>query len=782
LEGSQYGPHEVFSAGDGLLRRSELMMVEDCSRIASLGLERKVGYLESKFDDIFEQSCVISLSFDFDFILPLPFPPTSSSFNVAQQRLHSSGASIFPSLVMAKINHTKYSSDSGSAYEDASERADTDSEATGPATRAQSSSHHQNQLGLGEDVATQQGSVPQPRGLVDQPDEMVQSIQGKSGPRQSRSRKASSSKPSKSECEQSRSSQSRQKVDPALTKEYREMLNKMIEDVHLGDVELNAPLDSSQIGASFWTAGEKERLFQALNRRGLYDLPSLCRAVRTKSIYEIQNYLSLLQQGCEDVSNSVTTKKDFSLSDIPAAVEISEECQSALDTVADVLSARVEKSEASAARTQFGDDWLIDEGLAEKEEREYEEHTASNSEAIAQDDGSGDDVSKPPSTDSTHLARLLRPIAFLELSRNIFMNHGEQECLNWHHVERIAGEPESPAIYRSAYDNLQDITVSLTRRLVQAVIFQAMTRLRTGDSSRSDWTPLAAVREIDVQSAVNLLGMKKDSRRYWVAVPKRYHLGVYTDSKHYKDGRPGTKSGCRLTDAEVEAELGLSTSKDLHGREEEILDVFEEDVDEVLSDDDLFTDGDVSEMEMQPPDTVPGKSRSGSSRMKRKRPASPEELAREEGRYLECLDRAASAQEEDQLWKMVRVERSGVQGTPGTMPPRVEVRVAHPTQPSGDLRDLVYYEGDWEQSYGCPSAASFDEMEIRGQGGRKRRRILARKVAERLRLAHEREKSQSSDSNAPSAAENHSQAPQTDVESVVDGDEAEGWKSEDIDT
>ncbi|EGP84135.1 uncharacterized protein MYCGRDRAFT_96168 [Zymoseptoria tritici IPO323] len=85
--------------------------------------------------------------------------------------------------------------------------------------------------------------------------------------------------------------------------------------------------------------------------------------------------------------------------------------------------------------------------------------------------------------------------------------------MNWHHLENISADVDQPAVYKSAIADLQNLTINITRRLVQATLFQAMSRLRAEDSSRKDWTPSAAVRQMDVRAAMQILNLPSTSRR-----------------------------------------------------------------------------------------------------------------------------------------------------------------------------------------------------------------------------------------------------------------------------
>lgn len=77
------------------------------------------------------------------------------------------------------------------------------------------------------------------------------------------------------------------------------------------------------------------------------------------------------------------------------------------------------------------------------------------------------------------------------------MNEPLDERNDW--SELAASGPKEvsgPAIYRTAFND-QNLIVSLSRRLVQATIFQALSRLRASDAARTNRKPKAEVNETD---------------------------------------------------------------------------------------------------------------------------------------------------------------------------------------------------------------------------------------------------------------------------------------------
>ncbi|KXL47615.1 MAG: hypothetical protein FE78DRAFT_125659, partial [Acidomyces sp. 'richmondensis'] len=190
---------------------------------------------------------------------------------------------------------------------------------------------------------------------------------------------------------------------------YVDLLNESIVQARGQNRVASEALGPSQIGASYWTSKEKELLFRTLAVHGIGDLQALSQSIGTKSKAEIHVYLSLLQNGVEEVTATFPNPRQFSPVEIPSAFEISAECEEALQLQADELTEKLAKQDAP--------------------------------------------------------------------------------------------------IYRTAFDEFHSLAVSLTRRLIQATLFQTMTRLRSGDTARTDWKPQPEVTRVDVTTALDILGI-----------------------------------------------------------------------------------------------------------------------------------------------------------------------------------------------------------------------------------------------------------------------------------
>jgi RNA polymerase I-specific transcription initiation factor RRN5 len=329
----------------------------------------------------------------------------------------------------------------------------------------------------------------------------------------------------------------------AKRKAYKRLVQREVRDaescVQAGVEELKP----SQIGDSRWTETEKEAFFAVISRFGQDDLPRLAQVIPTKSQFEVRQYLLVLRAAAQLTSSSID------LSSVPASAEISSGSEKILDRAALNLSERTFLSDVEKEKERFGDDWLVDEELAEQIEAELDGSggtQASTSDGDVHENATGSTTSSvPPSLE------LVLPAPFLELSRSIFMNSNDDS--NWQRIDAVSSDVSStPAIFRSAFDDLYILAVELTRRLVHATILQATSRIRANSESH----PASQVIEDDARTAINLLCIP-EWRPYWVKVTHRCGVDVYSEAKCYKDGRPGTKTGVKLTASEVERALAL---------------------------------------------------------------------------------------------------------------------------------------------------------------------------------------------------------------------------------
>ncbi|KAF2472995.1 uncharacterized protein BDR25DRAFT_392778 [Lindgomyces ingoldianus] len=332
---------------------------------------------------------------------------------------------------------------------------------------------------------------------------------------------------------------------------YRTLFNESVNDaVHrfVSDASFIPP--RAQIGASRWSMDEKSRFFAALDRLGRGDLPGIARAVRTKTIPEIQNLFLLLENS--------TLERKITSQDISAATEVSPACIERLEVAGDALAWYQERFEAKAEQDRYGKYWLVTPEIADQiEEAIRPSRTPSLSLPLDSRNAELED-SSPVRNASTpnvpeilqHIpeASLLKPSALLTLSKSLFMNSSPILQPTYPHwTDLISPLASEPSIYRTAFIDFHTLVLSLTKRITQATIIQATSRIRSQSwRIKKGVSPL--VKRRDVLTAVDMLGLKRNGRERWKGVARRCRLRVF-------DG--AGKSKREVDWDEIEAIMGI---------------------------------------------------------------------------------------------------------------------------------------------------------------------------------------------------------------------------------
>ena len=269
-------------------------------------------------------------------------------------------------------------------------------------------------------------------------------------------------------------------------------------------------LTYSQNGAVIWTAQEKANLFHALAKRGRFDLPGLAAQVGSKSVVEIQMYLQQLKAGLVDAHLFNPRHMGVPMGEIPAAVEIDLKTENLLEKAADALCMYQERYEEAAGEKKHGNLWLTSLESAKIREKER----AENSEGVLRADDEYDEE-----LDAEIFFSLP---TMLELSEKVFMNRSNPSAEdNWRNLNAWK---ERPAVTFDFLREIYEITVNLTRKLMQTSIFIAMSRLRA--SKYNSYAPSKLVKPQDVQGAIRLLGLQKESWGFWQNTARRCGLQV----------------------------------------------------------------------------------------------------------------------------------------------------------------------------------------------------------------------------------------------------------------
>ncbi|OBT45579.1 hypothetical protein VE00_03529 [Pseudogymnoascus sp. WSF 3629] len=283
---------------------------------------------------------------------------------------------------------------------------------------------------------------------------------------------------------------------------YRQLLNNDIKDAASCSLPLDyPPLPSSQIGSSMWTTAEKGSLFTALGRLGKDNIAGIATRIGSKSKLQVQEYLDLLQR-------NRGTKKPLVLTDLPVAFEVGQECSQALEEAAEALAMRQERHEEMQEKAKWGDDsWLLTKDVNESVESRLSE--PNGEQALAE---------------VLPAAQLLNLGNWLELSTRVFMNPAGRKDENWRY---LIEEGDEHGIRATAFSDFQNLAISVTKRLISATLFCAMSRMRAKDMDTQTKHRQEDVIGADVEAAAQMIGLSINSHNFWKRCPRRNNLQVF---------------------------------------------------------------------------------------------------------------------------------------------------------------------------------------------------------------------------------------------------------------
>ncbi|CAF3469701.1 unnamed protein product [Fusarium graminearum] len=282
-----------------------------------------------------------------------------------------------------------------------------------------------------------------------------------------------------------------------LNTDYLDLLNRDIEDaaqrVCFTHEDNETALGSTQIGLTYWSLPEKKLFFEAIARLGQTDLPGIASRIGTKSEVEVNHYLDVLRRA-RLLRQREVRRPAIEFSEIPAAVELSQQCCHALDEAADAISVRQERKEELREEGKWGECWEITPKIA---------HRLDKGESI---NGS----------QKLQFKGLFNLHTWLRLSERVFMN-SSIPSENWQYIDN-----RPPSMWATTFEDFHSLAVSITKRLVQTTLFMSMSRIRAKRELHPNTRDI--VRAQDVQAAIASLGMKLDSRQFWSKCARRLRL------------------------------------------------------------------------------------------------------------------------------------------------------------------------------------------------------------------------------------------------------------------
>jgi RNA polymerase I-specific transcription initiation factor RRN5 len=286
---------------------------------------------------------------------------------------------------------------------------------------------------------------------------------------------------------------------------YRQLLNEEIRDSLLPTAEPHNRFPQSQIGVTRWTSIEKESFFTALSRLGKDNICGIASRIGSKSELEVQEYVHLLHQGMLEKALNEPRRQLLGFTDMPAAIQLSQECCYELEKAADALASRQNRYEEQKEQQKWGESWLLNSDT----NFWVEEHLT--------DEGGSHDL-----REVLPAAELLNLRNWLELSTRVFMNPAAPRYEeNW---QFLAEPGEEPSIRFTAFADFHRLAISVTKRLVSTAIFCTMSRLRAMDPR--SFNRYDIVKPADVEAAAKIIGLEINSDEFWRNCPRRCNLNI----------------------------------------------------------------------------------------------------------------------------------------------------------------------------------------------------------------------------------------------------------------
>ena len=449
-----------------------------------------------------------------------------------------------------------------------------------------------------------------------------------------------------------------------FTDDYRLLFNKTVLKAANRDSRgSTGQLRTSHLGITEWTSSEEAKFFRTLACKGRDDLPSVSAAIGTKSELEVRAFL--LQLGEASTNQQVYTPEESLLdqSEIPAAFEISPECEAALDDAADALAILQYKEDVKAEKKKYGEDYRLTAKIAEKIHEQLEDNPNGEKEI----------------SDVVPAAILLNLRNFLTVMKRFFMNSFDSS----YNYRTYKQRREHLSIFHTAFSDFHNLVVSVTRRLVLSALFLAMSRRRATEQFK----PRKHVKRIDVKAAFDVLDMKADAHKYWVGLARRCKLHVFEnhrsdrlewdvverilDRSRNRKGRYPNERWSRL----CQAVMLLNGSGDASDSSSTASESTSSD----SSSDDNFDEVEDKPLNHHSPSTE-----------------SQQDQDEDEDAYISALDHEASLRDEKHLWECLSRDPPSV-----IIPEYVDIPFKPDFEPKplediGDWRTSTPYAAEWE--------------------------------------------------------------------------------------
>jgi len=458
------------------------------------------------------------------------------------------------------------------------------------------------------------------------------------------------------------------------TDQYRQLYNETVLDA--ANCGSKGYYEQSQLGLTTWSSSEKAVFFRTLALKGRDDLASVSSAIVTKSEPEVRAYLLLLDEVSAEQQIYEPYDSLLDHSEIPAALEVSQECEVALEGAAGALAILQEKEDVKEEKRKHGDQWRLTSVIAGRIHEQLQE--GPNGEAAVDE--------------AVPAAILLDLKAFLTLTKRFFMNSPDPE-LNYRTYATARIKPLS--ILHTAFSDFHNLVVRITRRLVQCAIFLAMSRLRAMDEKKR--APRRLVRGLDMVAALEISGMKPNAHDYWVGLARRCKLNVYKS-----DADLGKPIGERLDYETVENILEQGRARrDKTGFYQRIpLEVFSRPATPSHGRQDPSTSSDTaSEYHGSASESDETSNVSSDLPLDHRSPdalQAQDSYDEKQDAYISALDHQASLREESRLWALLDREPPSPIHPEDVDIPQEPVPEPKPLEEIIDWRESVSYAAEWE--------------------------------------------------------------------------------------
>lgn len=482
-------------------------------------------------------------------------------------------------------------------------------------------------------------------------------------------------------------------------------------------------LYASQIGAVQWSAYEKDVFFAALDKLGQDDVAGVAKAVGSKSVPETRMFLLSIQDAITERKVAGRDRNvEVTLQDIPAAPEIGQECEERLELASDALAWYQERFEAKQEQVRHGQYWLITPAVADEiEDAIGRPHTLSTSPPPDPRDNDANPLVRGDPSEAQILqaipeAKILVPQQLLQLSKNVFMNPSPTIPYPWPNWSDLTSElATTPSMYRTAFNDFYALVVSLTKRLVQTALIQATSRVRS-QGWREKKGVLRYVRKRDALAAIDILGMRRNSREQWMGVARRCALRVWL--RH--DGREVPWDEVERIMGAVQTPIEpLSTAAETSGLASGIEDVrfasraarsgtplplasvLAQSAEDGLSSDYVEDDEDDEDEESDSYRRLDDQASQTSNSAPYKAEDDPHTASENESDALDDFDQAASRQEERQLWKLLGPSSGSGEAASDMKEEMEEEKFSFPPAKRfaglDDWRSWIRYRAEWEE-------------------------------------------------------------------------------------